>query len=109
MAPVKKPPHKRQRHFLKEWREYNELSQEAAAEICGMSRENYGRIENGKVPYQQDMLEKLAERYGVTMSHLISVDPEKEDRPREIYEMLQGVPRDDMERAFAVISALIKR
>ena len=51
MPPVKKPPRNRHSTYIKAWREYRGLTQERVAERLNMSRENYGRIENGKVPY----------------------------------------------------------
>lgn len=107
MPPVKKIPWDRRPHFLKEWRDHFHLSQDDAAEVAHMSRENYGRIENGRIPYNQDMLERLADRYGVVASDLLSVNPEVPDKPREVYEMLRRAKASDVEKAVSIVSTLV--
>ncbi len=79
MAPVPKPKRKRQRHFLKEWREYLNLNQDAAADRIGVTQSKLSRIENYKTPYDQDFLEEAALAYGVSTASLIVRDPSDED------------------------------
>lgn len=75
MPPVSKPKRQRQSHYLREWRKFRGYSAEAASEMIGMSRENLGRIERGEVPYNQDVLELLAEAYRCEVADLLVRNP----------------------------------
>lgn len=77
MAPVKKPPRTRKKHFLREWRDVADLSQEEAAERAEIDRSSISKIEAGIVPYNQDLLEALAPAYGCEVADLVSADPGK--------------------------------
>lgn len=107
MAPVPKTPRVRHRQFLKEWREFNKLSQETAAEVTDMSRENYGRIEAGTVPYNQDFLERLAERYRIPVGFLTDVNPYDDDKARRAYEMLAKADDVELDKALKIITTLL--
>ena len=78
MPPVKKPTRQRRKHFLAEWRTYRGLTQEQVAERIGMSASNYGRIEGGSVPYNQDFLEEAAYALMCEPWDLLNRDPRKE-------------------------------
>lgn len=75
MPPVKKPSRDRQKTFLREWRDFRGYTLEQAAEMIGMSRENLGKIEKSRVPYNQDVLELLAEAYNCEVSDLLIRNP----------------------------------
>lgn len=75
MAPVKKPPHVRRKHFLWEWRKHSGLSQEDAADRLEIDRSSISKYENGEVPYNQDLLERMAVIYGCEPADLLSVEP----------------------------------
>lgn len=89
--PARKPPTRLrplyQRTFIKQWREYRELSQEELASAVGeylqergISEKGYtyasiGRIENGRIPYSQPIIEGIAEALGVSVATLITTRP----------------------------------
>jgi transcriptional regulator with XRE-family HTH domain len=75
MGSVPKPSRQRQRHFLAEWREFCNLTQEAAADRLGVSQSKLSRVERGKIPYDQDFLEEAAKAYGTSASSLIIRNP----------------------------------
>jgi transcriptional regulator with XRE-family HTH domain len=108
MAPVKKPPHKRARHYLREWREFCELTQDQAADRANLDRSSLSKIERGEVPYNQDLLERLALAYGCDPSDLLDINPLKPDPPRLVYNRLREVSPVIQERALAVLDALLK-
>lgn len=78
MPPVKKPVRQRRRHFIREWRDFRNKTQEQVADMIGISATNYGRIENGKVPYNQDFLEELAYALMCEPWDLLNRDPNKQ-------------------------------
>jgi transcriptional regulator with XRE-family HTH domain len=83
-------------HFLREWRMFNDLTLEAAAEKIGllsaewtsadpenrpvtMTHATLSRIERGKLPYNQHLLELLADVYRTDIPSLIMRDPTEPD------------------------------
>lgn len=79
-----------QRTFIRAWREYRKMSQEELAERVGeylleneISEKGYtyasiGRIENGRMPYSQPIMEGIAKALRVPVATLI-VSPPPED------------------------------
>jgi transcriptional regulator with XRE-family HTH domain len=76
MPPVKRPPRQRRRHYIKEWREFRGMTQEAAAEQLDVSATTWGRIEAGRVPYNQDFLERAAEALSCEPWDLLNRNPQ---------------------------------
>jgi transcriptional regulator with XRE-family HTH domain len=92
MAPVAKPRRKLGRTFLKEWREYRQLTQEQAAERLNISRTLLSKIENSKSPYTQGLLEAAAEAYRCDAADLIMRDPKSP--VWSIYDTLRALPKE---------------
>ncbi len=110
MAPVPKPkPTNRQPHFLRQWRLHKGLTQEEAAERVEIDRTTLSRIEGGSVPYNQDLLERLALAYGCETADLISMNPASWDGPKLVYDALRRAPIAMQRQAVAVIEALLKQ
>jgi transcriptional regulator with XRE-family HTH domain len=101
------------RHFLREWREAAELTLEQVAErveILGndrnasnpgdltfpdtMTHVTLSRIENGKQPYKQQLLELLAEIYDTDPASLIMRTPEIARSQRDILDGLSDEQRE---------------
>ena len=53
---------------LRKIREARHLSQEDLADLCGISRAYYGRIERGEHSATLDLCKKLADGLGLTLS-----------------------------------------
>lgn len=76
--------------FIKQWREYRDMSQTVLAdkvgaylELKGIREKGYthatiGRIENGKMPYKQPIMEGIADVLGVSVDTLIARPPPTE-------------------------------
>ena len=107
MAPVKKPIHARSAHFARHWRDYKGLSQERASEGLDIDRTTLSKIENGKVPYNQDLLEKMALIYGCDPSDLISVNP-LTPRETEVIRLLRHAPEPDKSRLLTMLEGYLK-
>jgi transcriptional regulator with XRE-family HTH domain len=101
MAPVPKPKRKLRRTFLKEWREYRGLTQEAAAERLNISRTLLSKIENAKSPYTQGFMEAAAEAYGCEVPDLIMRDPHSP--VWSIYDTLRALPRAQQEHVEEIV------
>lgn len=108
MPSVKKPPRHRARHFIREWRVFRGLNQEELAAQIGMSGPNYGRIENGKVPYNQDFLESAAAVLSCEPADLLRRDPRDAVAARTIIDALEQASPEDRRRVESVVEALLK-
>lgn len=108
-------------HFLREWRKHRGLSMEAALEAgsalvedrllaegeegslrkIGLSQPNLSRIETGKLPYNQALLEILAEVYRTDIPSLIMRNP---DEPDAIWSIYDQIPVKDRPNALKALS-----
>jgi transcriptional regulator with XRE-family HTH domain len=104
MPPVKKPPRQRRRHFIREWRETRGLTQEQVADRIGISATNLGRIENGKVPYNQDFLEEAAVALSCEPWDLLNRDPSKQGDVVDLVRRLDGKAQAEAEMFIRYLS-----
>lgn len=108
MPRIKSPKHTRHRHFLKEWREHRNLTQEDMAVRVKKSRTTYGRIEAGQVPYNQDFLEMAATALQCDVTDLLSHGPNDESALWALIQRLKKTDSGTRERILAVAEALAK-
>ena len=108
MPSIRKPERQRTRTFIKAWREHRGLSQDQVAGRIEMSRENYGRIENGKVPYNQDVLEMTAIALNCSVSDLLERDPRVENSIDELRALMSRATESDQRRVIAVVKTLLQ-
>ena len=109
MPPRARPHANRHRTFLKEWREYRNLTQEKAAERIGVEQPTLSRIERGVSPYSQDFLEQAAFAYMCEPADLLMRNPLDDDAVWSIADNLRKASPADQERAAAIIDALLKK
>lgn len=76
----------RRRTFIRQWREYRQLTQDALGDRIGLSKPQLSRIENGQQPYSQDLLEALAEALQTDVASLLMRDPSQDDAIWSIWE-----------------------
>lgn len=111
MAPVKKPKPILGAHFIRAWRDFRDVSQEAAAAAINVERGSLSKIENAKVPYQQQHVEGLARLYRCRPSDLIGTDPLSvpQDPEAQLRAALLafGVDTDDLGRAVSSVKVFV--
>ena len=73
-----------------------------------ISRENYSRLENGKVPYNQDTLEACAEALACTASDLIDRNPIEEMAIDKLRRLLLRATPDQENAILRVAESLIE-
>lgn len=73
-------PARRRRHFIKEWREFRELTQEQLADMLGTTKTSISRIEDLKQGYTQDFLDACADALGTHPGVLLMRPPTEADR-----------------------------
>jgi transcriptional regulator with XRE-family HTH domain len=76
----------RRQTFLREWREYRDLTQDQAAEKIGIDRSTLSKIERGRVTYNQPFLEATADAYRCTPADLISRKPERLNELKDVFQ-----------------------
>lgn len=116
MAHIERP-----KHFLREWRQHAGLSlvgvREAAEALIadrvvaegeevdlgkiGLTHSTLSRIETFKVPYNQRLLEVLAEVYGTDVASLIIRNPQD---PEGIWSIYDQIPAPQRPTALKVLS-----
>jgi transcriptional regulator with XRE-family HTH domain len=99
----------RSRHFLRQWRDARDKTQAEVADYLDIDQSTLSKIERGLLPYNQDLLERLALLYECAPWDLLTVDPRSPpDRLRLIYDDLRSAPAAVQERALAVLIAVIQ-
>lgn len=102
---------KRDKHFVREWRQYRGLSLrdfanlvEVSPGVPMMTFVNIGRIETGKQPYTQDFLEAAAVALDTSVVDLLTVDPTKEG---EVIDLMRLLKERTDDQTLAVLRALV--
>ena len=94
--------------FLREWRRYRDLTQVQASDRIGVDQSTIAKIEQGKLPYNEDFLERAALAYGCEPGDLISVNPLAPDDMKALRAILEQAPNEARARALDVLKALLK-
>lgn len=108
MPQVKKPKRKLRRHFLTQWREYRNLTQEQAAPRLGISRSQLSKIENGNTPYSQGLLEAAADAYDCSIADLVMRNPLDESAPWSLMDSLRKATPEQRELAINLVATVLK-
>lgn len=109
------------KHYLREWRKHRGFKSIGAAierahellsdrviaegeegdmKRLGLSQSNISRVESGKIPYNQDLLEILAEVYGTDPASLIIRNPAD---PEGIWSIYDNIPEAQRATALKVL------
>lgn len=83
----------KQRHFIREWRQAKNLTQEQLAERIGITKSYLSKIETGKKRYDQPFLEAAAEALSCEPADLIVRNPEDPEGIWSIWDNLDGAAR----------------
>lgn len=114
----------RPKHYLRQWRKAAGLSLEGVRDKAeammgdrvvaegeevdlnkiGLSHSTLSRIESFKVPYNQRLLEVLAEVYGTDVASLIIRNPAD---PEGIWSIYDQIPETERPRALKVITGVV--
>lgn len=95
----------RQRTFLREWRKHRHKTLEAVADHLHMSHSQLSRIERQQQPYNQELLEALADLYRCDVVDLIIRDPSDPEGMWTLWEKAQPGERQQIR---SVAEALLK-
>lgn len=93
------------RHFLRAWRKNSHKTLEQVADQLHMSHSQLSRIERYQQPYNQELLEALAELYMCDVVDLLIRDPSDPEGMWSIWEKAKPAER---KRIVAVAETLLK-
>ncbi|MGE4321954.1 MAG: helix-turn-helix domain-containing protein [Sphingobium sp.] len=92
-----KPP------YIRAWRELKGYSLEHVAHNVPMDKGNLSKVERGLLPYNQEMLERIAVIIGTSASNLIGRDPNKEGKVIDLVQRLNSAQLEQAERVLAAM------
>ncbi len=101
---AKAPIHRRT--FIRQWREHRGYSLDRLAGMVPMDKSNLSKVGRGILPYNQEMLEHLAEALMTDPASLLMRDPTNQDAIWTIWENASAGERQQIE---AVAQALVQR
>lgn len=73
-----------------------------------MSRENYSKIEAGKVPYNQDFLEQAAYALNCSVSDLLERDPAIDGYVEQLRRLMMSATENEQRQVIAVVKTLLE-
>lgn len=97
--------------YFKQWRKHRQLTQDQVVDrlaslddpLIPQTTASLSRVENGKQPYTQRIVEALADIYQCEPDHLIGRDPSKAG---EVIDLWARLTESQQRQAKAVIEAL---
>lgn len=92
--------------FVRQWRQYRGLTLEQLAEKIGTTHATLSRVERGKLPYNQELLEHLAEALATDVASLISRDPSQKDAIWALWDRAEPGERRQIEALAETILSL---
>lgn len=93
------------RHFLRAWRKHRQKTLEQVADHLHMSHSQLSRIERMQQPYNQELLEALAELYACDVVDLIIRDPSE---PESMWTLWERAKPGERRQIAAVAETLLK-
>lgn len=90
--------------YIRAWREHRGFTQERLAERVSLTAATLSRVENGKLPYSQPMLEALAEALGCEPADLLARPPGKDFGLQSV---ISTMTDEQKRKSLALIQALI--
>ncbi len=94
----------KRRHFLRMWREHRGKTLVQVAEFLHMTHGNLSKIERGLVPYNEELLDKLAELYNCDAVDLIIRDPTD---PIDIWSVWENAKPGDKRKIVSIAQTIV--
>jgi transcriptional regulator with XRE-family HTH domain len=95
----------KRRNFLREWRRKSNRTLEQVADHLHMTHGNLSKIERGKVPWNEDLLDALADLYGCEPVDLLIRDPSD---PEGIWSIWDNAKPVERRQIVAIAEAVVK-
>ncbi len=98
--------HKHKKTFLREWRNHSGKTLVQVGELLHMSHSQLSRIERGDQPYNQELLEALAELYMCDPVDLLIRDPSE---PSNIWSLWEHASKGDRQKIYSIAETIIDK
>jgi transcriptional regulator with XRE-family HTH domain len=95
--------------FIRQWRQHRSLSLDQLAERVPMDKSNLSKVERGILPYNQEMLERLADALMTDPASLLMRDPTRADAIWSIWDSASPGERTQIENVAAALVSAKKR
>lgn len=92
---------------VREYRELRGLSQEDLGKAAGTTRMSVYRIEEGKIPTNIDMIDRIASALDTSAAELLAEDDSTAPRPSIPHDILAALARADADALRSVRAVLI--
>jgi transcriptional regulator with XRE-family HTH domain len=99
-------PVKRRRTFVREWRQYRDMTLERLADLIGLTYVSVSRIERGLQPYKQQTIEALAAALMTDVQSLLTRDP---NHPEDIWPIWDRATRTERAEIVEHAKLILKR
>lgn len=86
----------RPKHYLRAWRKHRDLTLEQVAERAGTTHATLSRVERGVHPYNQALLELLADIYNTDPASLLMRDPGSPEAIFSIWDQLEPAAKSQV-------------
>lgn len=90
--------------FIRQWRQHRGYSLDKLADMVPMDKSNLSKVERGFLPYNQEMLERLADALMTDPASLLMRDP---TRPNAIWSIWDQASAGERQQIEAIAQALI--
>lgn len=84
-------------NFIREWRNHRQLSLDQLASRVPMDKGNLSKVERSLLPYNQEMLEKIAEALMTDPASLLMRDPSAPEAIWSVWERASPAVRRQIE------------
>lgn len=102
-AMPRKPSHRPT--FIRQWRQHRGYSLDKLADMVPMDKSNLSKVERGILPYNQEMLERLADALMTDPASLLMRDP---SNPEAIWSLWERALPGERRQIEAMVESLIK-
>ena len=93
--------------FVKQWRDFRRMSQEALAAAAGFQAPGISQLENGKQGFTDKSLAALANALNCTPVQLLAHDPSKPDSFWPLFDAAEKLTGAERRRAYGIIRAAL--
>jgi transcriptional regulator with XRE-family HTH domain len=90
-------------NFIREWRQSKHLSLERLAAQVPMDKGNLSKVERSLLPYNQEMLERLAEALGTEPASLLMRNPQDGSAIWSLWDRAQPAVKRQIEEVAAAL------
>ena len=91
--------------FIRQWRKHRGYSLDKLADMVPMDKSNLSKVERGILPYNQEMLERLADALMTDPASLLMRDP---SNPEAIWSLWERALPGERRQIEAMVESLIK-